>query len=120
MSILDGTRGYERLDPSWHTHVDEVQTVEEVVRLAREFVATLTPEQLARLPERCRPLRVKAEDDIEYWAYKLSGVALEERHDPELLQDLCMHFLHASMRIAQIHRARARYFAEGSAFSDGV
>lgn len=118
--MAESTRGFERLDPHWHSRVDDVQTVEDVVKLTRDFIATLTPEQLTNLPERCRPLRVKAEDDIEYWTFKLSAIDAEERADPALVQNLFTHLLHASLRCAQIHRARAQRIMEGSAFTDGM
>ena len=118
-SITDtSTRGFERLDPRWHSQVDSVPTVEEVVALMRDYVASLTPEQLAHLPERCRPLRVKAEDDVEYWTFRLSAIPAPERAHQEFVQDLFMHFLHASLRIAQIHRTRASRAVE--AFPDGL
>lgn len=120
MSIMDSTRGYERLDPQWHSLVDSVDSVDEVVKLTREFVATLTPDQLARLPERCRPIRVKAEDDLEYWTMKLSAVRTTDGGDGRLVHDLFMHFLHASLRVTQIHRARAQRILDGNAFADGV
>lgn len=102
------TRAFERLDPRWHSQVESASSVEEVVALTRDYIATLTPKQLARLPERCRALRVKAEDDIEYWTFRLSSIPGAERLPGDFVQDLFMHFLHASLRIAQIHRARAR------------
>lgn len=117
---VDSTRGYERLDPHWHSRVDCVESVDQVVELARDYVATLTPEELSRLPARCRPLRVKAEDDIEYWTFKLSAVQADEPADPVLVHNLFMHFLHASLRITQIHRARAQRVLDGTAYADGV
>ena len=110
MSTVAGdsnTRSFERLDPLWHSRVDKARTAEDVVALMRDYVATLTPEQLGQLPERYRPLRVKAEDDLEYWTFRLSSLRTLERPDPEFAQDLFMHFLHASLRITQIHRERA-------------
>jgi hypothetical protein len=106
-SMDNNTRGYERSDPLWHSMIDGAESVEDVVVLARDYVATLTPRMLTGLPEHCRPMRVKAEDDIEYWTYKLSATPQGERCDLQLLQDVFMHFLHASLRISQIHRARA-------------
>ena len=102
-----GTRGFERLDPLWHSQVEAARTAEDVVKLMREYVASLTPEQLALLPERYRPMRVKAEDDLEYWTFKLSSIPAGDRTSPDFLQDLFMHFLHATLRITQIHRERA-------------
>jgi hypothetical protein len=119
-SVSDtSTRGFERLDPRWHSRVESAPTVDEIVTMMRDYVATLTPEQLGQLPERCRPLRVKAEDDIEYWTFRLSAIPAPERASQQFVQDLFMHFLHASLRIAQIHRSRASR-AAAEAFPDGM
>ena len=103
---LDRTRGFELRDPRWHGAIETVETVDEVVVLVREYLATLAPEQYLRLPDACRALRVKAEDDIEYWTLRLS-----QRHaahacgvDAELTQDIFDHFLHATLRMARLHR----------------
>ena len=112
------TRAFERMDPAWHSRVEEMPTVEGVVALMRDYVASLTPEQLSQLPERCRPLRVKAEDDLEYWTFRLSSIPGGQRMDDGFVQDLFMHFLHASLRITQIHRERAARAQEG--FPDGM
>jgi hypothetical protein len=52
---------------------------------------------------------VKAEDDIEYWTYRLSQRPRQEDAmiDAELMQDVFNHFLHASLRISQIRRVAA-------------
>ena len=101
------TRAFEQLDPLWHGQVESARSAAEVVALMRDYVATLTPEQLGQLPERYRPMRVKAEDDLEYWTFRLSALRAAERADAGFVQDLFMHFLHASLRITQIHRERA-------------
>lgn len=103
---LDTTRGFEQRDPRWHGAVETVGTVDDVVALVRDYLASLAPEQYLELPEACRALRVKAEDDIEYWTLRLS-----QRHasradgiDSELTQDVFDHFLHATLRIARLNR----------------
>ena len=102
------TRGFERLDPLWHSQVDSATEVDTLLRLVRDFVASIPPGSIARLPESCRHLRVKCEDDLEYWTFKLSRRPQPgDAADAALLHDLFMHFLHASMRLAQIHRLRA-------------
>ena len=106
-ATLDTTRGFERNDPRWHCSLEIAETAEDVLHLVRDYVASLSPEELARLPEPCRILRVKAEDDIEYWTFRLSQrPALEDdaRIDGEMLQEVFNHFLHASLRISQIRR----------------
>ena len=112
------THAFERMDPLWHSQVETARSAEEVVALMRNYVASLTPEQLAQLPERYRPLRVKAEDDLEYWTFRLSSIPAGERADHAFVQDIFMHFLHASLRITQIHRERAARTQEP--FPDGM
>jgi hypothetical protein len=103
--LLDSTRSFESRDPRWHSAVEIVESVSEVVELVRDYLATLPPDRYTHLPESCRSLRVKAEDDIEYWTLRLS-----QRHepgagtDPEVAQDLFNHLLHASLRISRIRR----------------
>lgn len=67
---LDSTRGFQKRDPRWHTTLETVATVGEVVELTRDYLATLRPDDYAHLPLSCRALRVKAEDDIEYWTLR--------------------------------------------------
>lgn len=106
---LDSTRGFQKRDPRWHDTLDVVISVEDVVALTRDYLATLRPEDLVHLPETCRALRVKAEDDIEYWTLKLSQrhASLDPEVDAEQTQDLFNHLLHASLRISQIRKSRA-------------
>jgi hypothetical protein len=109
---LDTTRGFQNRDPRWHSAVEVVESVGEVVELTRDYLASLLPEDLAQLPAACRALRVKAEDDIEYWTLKLSQrhTASDPDVDPNRTQDIFNHLLHASLRISQIHKG----LAEGS------
>jgi hypothetical protein len=109
-AALDSTRGFERNDPRWHCRIEIAETIDEVLVLVRDYVATLDPEVLRHLPDACRTLRVKAEDDIEYWTFKLSqrpaggdGGGI----DADLLQEVFNHFLHASLRLSQIHKLAA-------------
>jgi hypothetical protein len=105
---IDSTRGFHHRDPRWHGAVEAADTVAGVVELVRDYLATLLPDDYAHLPQSCRMLRVKAEDDIDYWTLKLSqriGVAVEAGADAQVSQDLFNHLLHASMRISQIRKA---------------
>ena len=108
-AVLDSTRGFERNDPGWHGKLEGAQSADDVLALVRDYIATLAPEHLVRLPDACRGLRVKAEDDIEYWTYRLSQRPRREDAmiDEDLMQDVFNHLLHASLRISQIRRAAA-------------
>jgi hypothetical protein len=106
---VDRTRGFERNDPGWHCRIEIADSVDEVLGLLRDYIASLSPHVLMRLPDACRALRVKAEDDVEYWTYRLSQRQQESDMlvDEDLRHEVLHHFLHASLRISQIHRADA-------------
>ncbi len=106
----DDTAGF-KTSSVWHRQLEGSETVERIVATLQDYLDTLTPEDLARLPENCRAVRIKGDDDLEYWTYKLS------RHHPAhtgawvdsaLLQEVFNHFLHASARVSQIHRAKVK------------
>jgi hypothetical protein len=103
--------GSFRTETVWHRQIETTGSVDEVLMTIRDYLATITPGELARLPETRRPGRIKGDDDIEYWTFKLSrqpGTPPEEEGtDLELMRTIFYHFLHASLRISQIHKARA-------------
>lgn len=107
---LDRTRGFERNDPRWHGRIETATSVDNVVTLVQDYVASLAPQHFVRLPDACRGLRVKAEDDVEYWTFRLSQRPADRDDtlvDGELFQEIFNHFLHASLRISQIRREEA-------------
>lgn len=106
---LDDSGGF-KTSSAWHRQLEDTQTVAQVIDTLRDYLATLSPEQLSRLPELCRSVRAKAEDDIEYWTFKLSRHAADENEawvDVELMREIFNHFLHASVRLVRIHKAIA-------------
>lgn len=109
-ATVDRTRGFERNDPGWHSRIEIADSIDEVLDLLREYIASLSPRVLMRLPETCRALRVKAEDDVEYWTCRLSQRARDDDMlvDEDVRQEVFHHFLHASLHLSQIHRADAQ------------
>lgn len=109
-ATVDRTRGFERSDPGWHCRIEIADSVDEVVSLLRDYIASLTPRVLMGLPDSCRALRAKAEDDVEYWTCRLSQRQREDDVlvDEDVRHEVFHHFLHASLRISQIHRADAQ------------
>jgi hypothetical protein len=90
---------------TWHSQIDDGKTVAEVVSIARDFLATLTPGELARLPAKCRPKKIRDESDIaelhaclaeEYRTTRASG------DDLTTLQQITSLMVRASLRIAQL------------------
>lgn len=90
---------------SWHRQIDDAASVAEVVSIARDFLATWTPRELARLPERCRPGKIRDESDIadlhgrlaeEYRTTRASGEELTT------LQLITSFMVRTSVRIAEL------------------
>ena len=90
---------------SWFALIDSAKTPFEVVAVARDFMATWTPEELARIPEACRPGKLRDGDDIEslhaclveeYRNSRATGPALKS------LQELTSFIVRASIRIAEL------------------
>jgi hypothetical protein len=82
------------------------RSAEEVVALARDYLASLAPELIARLPEDCRPMQIKYEDDLDFWAFRLVQRyhSSDEPVDGSLLGQLIDFLLHALIRLAELHR----------------
>jgi hypothetical protein len=108
--VPEDTTGF-KTSSVWHRQLEGSETVEGIVATLQDYLDSLTPEDLGHLPETCRSVRIKGDDDIEYWTYKLSRDHPAHTGawvDSALLQEVFNHFLHASVRVSQIHRAKAR------------
>jgi len=91
-----------------HHQIEAAADSDAILSLTRDYLATFGPEHLARLPEECRPGRIKGEDDIAYWSCKLAQYNHRDpvtRIDAILLQEMLNYFLHAWVRLSQLHRA---------------
>ena len=89
--------------------IERALTPQQVLNLAREYLAALSARDLARIPERCRPERIFEAADIgrcsrrlteEYWP--LRGTAA----DVEVLQEMWSFFLRASIQIARLQEQK--------------
>ena len=91
----------------WEKRIDSVATVPEIVALTQDYLASFSPEYLGRLPVDCRPTHIKYDDDIEFWAQRLSQRYCADNDEPvdgNLLHDMLDYFLHALIRLAELHR----------------
>lgn len=93
----------------WSRQIDAATSATEVVAVARDYLATWTPKDLAKLPLECRPGRVKSRGDIE----QLHAGLVEEYHRNRLtgeelsaLQRLTSFIVRASVRLAQFDDGR--------------
>lgn len=110
MSIFPNT-GPSRPGPvaiSWAQRLKSSRTEAEVVDTARDFLATFSPYDLARLPVACRPGRLVDGSDIN----ELAFVLVRNDHDDGQGTARCVHrltqfFTNASVRLSEVTAARA-------------
>ena len=97
---------------AWYHLIENSTSSPEVVAVARDYIATWTPREIALLPERCRPGKLRDAYDIEL----LHDCLIEEYRDSHAsgeelsrLQELTSFLVHAMQRIAELagHNARA-------------
>jgi hypothetical protein len=89
---------------TWQQRLDLARDEGEVLAIAREFIALLTPYEIDRLPKPCQPpLKLVDREDIAAYAYDLMRHQCDEAAGTaELVHKLAHFFSHASMRTAQL------------------
>ena len=88
----------------WQGQLEQAYYPHDVLSVARDFLAQLSPEEITSLPDECRPERLVDEDDVA--AYALLLTRAQSKYDassePEVLLKLCTFFGDASTRLSQI------------------
>jgi len=101
-------------DPAevWLARIGLAMRIDEVVELAREYVAELTESERMRLPSSCLPPSLKNAREVNDYALTLTRAQLAFRGplaSSLVLQRMTQFFATVSGRIAQIeHAARPR------------
>lgn len=91
-----------------YDELSRARTVEEILHVTRDYLASWSRDELERLPDSCRPAWVNGPQDIEAWADRLVGAADRTpmfMDDERKLDRLTSHFLIASVRIRQLAHA---------------
>jgi len=87
----------------WHERVDASLSESEVIVNVQDFVTSLAPSDLARLPEDCRPRSIHDASDIDYWSMRLAKSVKAlwgTQFDQEVLIEVERLFLRASHRLS--------------------
>jgi hypothetical protein len=88
---------------SWQDRLEEASSEAEVVAVARDFIATFTPAEMALLPPECRPGKFFEANDLTSYAFALlRHDCSDEREVAELVHKLAHFFSNASTRLSQI------------------
>lgn len=89
----------------WRNLIRDSASEDEVVSLVRDHMARWTPEEIARLPEDCRPGRIRDSDDVSHWAFLLASTHCSGtvHGDDEPLLDRMLEFVtHAAIRLSEL------------------
>jgi len=92
---------------SWQQRLKDARSDADVVAVTRDFLATFSPYDLARLPEACRPGRIVDAGDVNDLAF----ILLRHDHDDSQGTARCIHrltnfFTNASVRLSEITASR--------------
>ena len=88
---------------SWQDQLEQARTEADVVALVREFMATVSPWEVARLPEALRPRKITDASDVTQYAFDLvRGDILDNEGTQRVLHRLAHLFSRASLRLSQI------------------
>lgn len=90
---------------SWQGQLDAATSASDVVAVARDYLATFSPYELAGLPEICRPpSKLYDGEDITTYAFDLVRHDFEKEPPAvaELVHRLANFFSHASIRLSEI------------------
>jgi len=89
----------------WHHQINEARCSEDLVQIARDYIASLSPTEWSSVPRACRPERIKGIDDLSHWHYRLAdeylGIA-STTHGYETLRDMLAFFTTASERASEM------------------
>jgi hypothetical protein len=90
---------------TWFGHIDRAKTIAETLMVARDFIASMTPQELGRLPAQCRPGRLRDEHDIEALHACLVETYRESRatgDELDTLQRMTSFVVRLSIRLSEL------------------
>jgi hypothetical protein len=96
----------------WHQKVDSAESSGEVLGIARDFLTSLTPDDLASVPDDCRPGPIRDQSDIDFWNLRLAEelrAIWGTNRDGHMVTELAQFFLHASVRLSRLGDAPPHY-----------
>ena len=107
MSFYPGSRPSRLVAVSWSDRLDAARNESELLEVARDFLATFSPYDLARLPESMRPGRLVDANDISELAFVLLSHGAHDVNGamngaPRGLHRLRRFFTHASVRVSEL------------------
>ena len=66
----------------WLSQIENARSTRDLIGVLRDFLASLTPEQMAELPAACRPEGISTAAEIQEWAVTLAREDLKSANFP--------------------------------------
>lgn len=96
---------HHRSAMSWQMVIEATQSEQELVQVARDFIASFTPHEVDLLPAECRPGKLVDGDDLAAYSYDLTLHRWDDNDDAAaVIQSFTRFFADASERLAHIKR----------------
>ena len=92
--------------------IDTAQSRSEVIDIARDYLSSLTTDDLASVPDDCRPGEIRDQSDIDFWNLQLAEELRSiwgTGRDGQMVTELSQFFLHASVRLSRLGEAPEGY-----------
>jgi hypothetical protein len=105
MSLL---RIHPATTASWSELLSRAGCADEVLTTARDFLARFSPEEVAQLPQECRPAKLVDETDVTDYAFLLASDACTAIDAVGVHARLSAFFAAASARIGELSAAARR------------
>ena len=90
----------------WHKRIKEAHTWQELLQVARDYLAAFEPQEWASVPAAARPDHIKGIDDIAFWHQRLEDeyIPVASRPDvPDTFRHMLGFFRAAAERAAEMH-----------------
>lgn len=87
---------------SWIERIDSATTSAEVLDVARVYTASLTLEEIAALPPKCRPRKLVDASDMSEYAFDLMRETCNAAEPSPLVLKLAAVLSHAATRCSEI------------------
>jgi hypothetical protein len=97
---------------TWQDQLSGARTEGEVVDVARDFIARFTPDEIAQLPDACKPGKIVDAEDISELALTLMRHHCDDGEGATTpIHRLAAFFSNASVRVSQLLQSNERQSA---------
>ena len=87
---------------TWQERLDTATSEAEVIDVARDYLATVSPREIGSLPEALRPGKIVDANDITTYAFDLVRQECHDEGTQHLVQRLAHIMSRASIRLSEI------------------